>query len=464
MVHLNHTKPIPVVPGIPLLGNSIEMMKDPAAFFLRAYLKYGSAYRVNVFGRKTIVIAGREAALFMSTSKGRDSLRSREFWEDFRKFFGAKRLLTGSDGAEHRELRAIMYQGFSRDAAQGHYDELTDIVDKSIARDWITGTKVPILEACQYMVVQQIGELMTGHAPLEYVKDIRTNILFLLNTLVTRQRPKFFLMHPKFKKATRRFNQFGRELIVEFKAHAEAGTLPKNLLGDVMRAHKEFPDIVPESDLLLSLTGPFVAGLDTVANTLAATIYGILKTPHLLEKIQQEADSLYAKQEVTESDVLGLEVTLGSVQEAMRLWPIAVAQMRTATKDFEFGGYTIPAGELLYIATSVPHFMEEHFPNPKDFDHTRFSQDKNEHKKPGVYSPFGRGTHTCLGKNLAMVLMGIAISRLFHRMDLALESPDYVLKTKTSPTPGPAMSFKVIVKGERKPAIAIPSSTETLAI
>ena len=45
------------------------MAKDPAALFLRAYRDYGPVYRVNVFGRKQIVIAGREAALFMSTKK-----------------------------------------------------------------------------------------------------------------------------------------------------------------------------------------------------------------------------------------------------------------------------------------------------------------------------------------------------------------------------------------------------------
>ena len=72
--------------------------------------------------------------------------------------------------------------------------------------------------------------------------------------------------------------------------------------------------------------------------------------------------------------------------------------------------------------------------------------------KPGAYSPFGRGPHTCLGQNLAEVLMGMLISRVFHRLDLELESRNYELKTKSFPTPGPAMSFKVKVVGERRPA------------
>jgi hypothetical protein len=45
--------------------------------------------------------------------------------------------------------------------------------------------------------------------------------------------------------------------------------------------------------------------------------------------------------------------------------------------------------------------------------------------------------------------MAMAIARVFHRFDLELETPDYVLKTKTAPTPGPANSFKVRITGER---------------
>lgn len=445
-------KSVPDVKGLPFIGNTLEMAKDPAAFFVRCYRDYGPAYRVNVFGRKQIVIAGTEAAKLMTTRQGRECLRSREFWGDMAQYQGSDKLLTMLDGEEHQRLRSIMRDGFSREAVAGRYHEVAGIVDSSIARDWTPGKSVPVVEAFQYMIVQVIGEIMAGHAPLEYVKDIRTNILFLLNVLVTRVKPKFFLKAPKFLKAEKRVRELGEGMIAEFKAHAEKGTLPKNLLGDVVQAHFDHPDFIQEKDLILMLTGPYVAGLDTVANTIAACTYAILKTPGVLEKVQAEADALYAKDTVTEADIRGLDYIQGCLKEAMRMWPIAVAQMRTATKDFEFEGYKIPEGEMMFIGTSVPHFMEEYFPEPEKFDPLRYSDDRKEHMKPGVYAPFGRGPHTCLGQNLAEVLMGTIMSRLFHRLDLSLDPPGYTLKTKSAPTPGPAMSFAVKVKGERKPA------------
>ena len=139
----------------------------------------------------------------------------------------------------------------------------------------------------------------------------------------------------------------------------------------------------------------------------------------------------------------------------MRLWPVAVAQMRTTNHDIEFEGHIIPKDEMILIGTSVPHYLEEYFPQPKQYDPERYNDDRKEHMKPGAYAPFGRGPHTCLGQNLAEVLMGVIISRVFHRMDLSLISPNYELKTKSFPTPGPAVSFKINVNGERHPEKAL---------
>lgn len=445
---------IPVVPGIPFLGNTLEMAKDPAAFFVRCYRDYGPVFRVKVFGRESIVIAGPESALFMTTREGRDALRSKEFWEGLVKEYGATETITGSDGERHIRLRTLMREGFSREAVQGQYDNLRDITDRAIGRRWDVGSNIPVVEAMQYMVVEQLGMLLTGQAPLEYVKDIRFAILNILNVLVTRQRPKIMLRDPRFKKARRRVEELGHNMIADFRRKLEDGTAPDNLIGDIIKANRDDKDLMPDQNLILTVTGPYVAGLDTAANTMAACIYGVLKDPETLRRVQQEADELFAKENLTEEDIRRLPVINGACMEAMRLWPIAVAQMRVANEDFEFGGFVIPKDEMIYIGTSVPHFMEEFFPDVNKFDVDRYQRPRAEHLQKGAYSPFGRGPHSCLGQGLAEVLMAMSIARLFYRLDLALPSPNYVLKTKTAPTPGPAMDFAVKVLGERRPGTA----------
>src|SRR3546814_13401922 len=80
----------------------------------------------------------------------------------------------------------------------------------------------------------------------------------------------------------------------------------------------------------------------------------------------------------------------GAIMETMRLYPIAVAQMRTATKDFVFEGHQIYEGEMIYVSTSVPHFMHEYWPQPEKFDIDRYAKPRAEPMQPGVYSPYGR--------------------------------------------------------------------------
>jgi cytochrome P450 len=441
----------PRVPGVPYLGNIFGMARGPAQFFVDCYRKYGPVFEIVILGQKYKVLAGIEAANFMGSREGKDCLRSKEFWEGLTKEYGATRLLGGEDGESHKELRDIMRHGYSKESIKGRYNELVKITDGAIERDWKIGQSVPVAEAMQYLVVDQLGTILTGAAPLEYVKDIRTTILYILNVLVTRQRPKILLRNPKYKKAKARVFELGNKMISDwFSKRAGRELTDRNLIDDIMQAHVDHPEIMPSSDLIVTVTGPYVAGLDTVANTLGAMVYGTLKHPEVLARVQKEVDELFANGEISEEQLMAkLPATNGAIMEAMRLFPVAAAQIRIANKDFVFEGHQIREGEMLYMGTSVPHFMHEYYPDPEKFDIDRYQKPRAEHMQAGAYSPYGRGPHTCLGKSLAEVQMAISMARLFYRLDLELESPDYVLKTKTAPTPGPAMSFKVRVKGYR---------------
>ena len=439
-----------LVRGLPVVGNALQMAKDPGRFFYECYRKYGPVFRLKVMNNIYTVLAGAEAANFMGTREGRDSLRSKEFWQGLVDEWGAKRTLTGEDGETHQKLRAVMKHGYSKESLKGRYDEVIKITDTVIERDWPVGELVPVVQNMQYIVTEQLGAMLTGTSPREYVADIRTTILYILNVLVTRQRPKFMLKDPRYKHAKERVAELGRRMIAEYNAGKDArDPTRRNLVDDVMEAHARDPDLIPASDLILSLTGPFVAGLDTVANTVGAFIYAVLKHPEVLERVRNEADALFAQGSIDEADLRRVPAIDGAIMEVMRMYPIAVAQMRTATRDFAFLGHQIREGELLYVATAVPHYMQEFYPNPQKFDIDRYARPRAEHLKPGVYSPYGRGTHTCLGKTLAEVQMSLSMARLFYLLDLELESPDYVLKTKVLPTPGPSMKFKVRVKGRR---------------
>lgn len=446
-------KPIPQVKGLPLVGSVTELAKDPGEFFVKNYLEHGPVFRVKALNRTLTVLAGPELARWMSSREGQASLRSHEVWQGLVEEYGATRTLTGVDGPEHKKLREVMRRGYSRDAVRGRLDDLVAITDRCLDRDWAPGARVPVVNAVQYLVTNQLGTLLTGSAPEAYITDIRTTILYILNALVTQQRPKIILRNPKYQKAKARVNELGEQMVREYRSRPPAEGDRRTLIDDIMETHDKDPAMIADVDLALTLTGPYVAGLDTVANTVASLIYAVIKHPEVLARVQAEADELFASGPLTEERLADLPAINGVVLETMRMYPIAVAQPRVANKDFTYAGYQIKEGEPVYVAITVPHFLPEFFPNPYTFDIDRYGPDRKEHTAPGAFSPFGRGQHTCLGKGIADVQMNLSAARLFHRLNLELESPDYVLKRKAAPTPGPVMGFSIKVASERRPAV-----------
>jgi cytochrome P450 len=441
----------PLVRGLPIIGNTFDMSRDLARFFVRCYREHGSVFRVKLLGNTFTVIAGVEAAQFLGSREGKESLRSKEVFQPLADEFGASKVLAAEDGELHKELRAIMKWGFSREAIKDRHGELFEITNRIIDRDWKPGTKVSVVQAMQYMVAEQLGIVLTGSAPGEYVKDIRTTILYILNVLVTRQRPKLMMMFPEYKHAKARMLELGRKMIAGYEPKTGApGESPRTLIDDIMEGHRRDPELVQERDLIMLVTGPFVAGLDTVANTTSSIVYAVLKHPDVLERVQKEVDELFATGPVSEEEFMkSIPALNGAIMETMRLYPIAVAQIRIANKDFVFGGHLVREGEMVFLGTSVPHFLEELYPDPEKFDIDRYQKPRAEHMRIGAYSPYGRGPHTCLGKSMAEVILAITMAQIFHRLDMSLDSPDYELKTKTAPTPGPAMSFQIKVNGYR---------------
>lgn len=444
------TRNTPHVREIPLIGSLPGMAADPAMHFYRNFRKHGPVFDMSVLGKKYKVLAGVEAAEHMQGRSTRDCYRSKEFWDGLVKEYGAHSSLPGVDGEEHMELRRILKDGYSRTAIKGRYNELIDITNRCIERDWTVGEDIPVLQTFQYMIVDQLGIMITGQAPTEYVKDIRITILYILNCLVTRQRPKFLLHRKEYKQAKQRVLELGDQIKTDY-LNGTRDVEGRTLVDDIMEANSAQPELMPDNNLRLHLTAPYVAGLDTVANTLAACVYCILKHPGVYERVIAEVDEFFATHDEVEEQGLLKQLPLlnGAIMETMRLYPITVAQMRTANKDFVFDGCQVKEGEMLYMAVAVSHFQEEYFPEPFKFDIDRYAKPREEHKQPGAYSPYGRGPHTCLGKSMAEIQLLLSMARVLHTLDMSLPSPDYELKTKTAPTPGPSTGFKIKINGLR---------------
>src|SRR5437016_2160060 len=92
----------PLVPGWPFLGNALELMGDPATFFLQNYLRFGPIFRVNAAHHRLLVVAGPEANIFFMRGAGAHCLENKRAFAMMEKELKGQNLIFSLDGQRHQ--------------------------------------------------------------------------------------------------------------------------------------------------------------------------------------------------------------------------------------------------------------------------------------------------------------------------------------------------------------------------
>jgi cytochrome P450 len=432
----------PLLPGLPVLGNALSISGDSRAFLLDAYRRWGPIFRVSALGQMMTVIVGPEANLFFS-QMGSTYLRSKELWEAYADEQGADNLINAVDGEQHTYLRKIMKPGFSRATILPRIPDVV-AVTRHVLAPLQPGQQIAVLPLLQRIITEQLGMLLTGRSPEPYIADIRLMVRYGLNVLVIRQWPRVALARPVYRRAKARVEQLAHAVIAEHRTTRESGR-PRDLVDDLIEAHEADPSRFSMGDLLIGAIGPYIAGLDTVANTCTFLLYALLQNPDVLAKVQDEIDSVLAAKPLSAETIKDMPALHSAAMEAMRLYPVAPVMQRTATQPFTFAGHRVDAGTALLIGTGVTHLLPELFPQPERFDIGRYSPPRNEHRTRGAYAPFGLGAHTCLGAGLAEVQIAATMATLLHELHMTLPSGTRPrLRLDPTLTLGPQFKVQVI--------------------
>ncbi len=436
----------PLATGTPILGNVLDLAKDTRGFLTEKYLELGPIFRVRALNQEFTVLAGAEANLFM-TREGTNYFRSHEFWQGLDDELGAVRSMISMDGPDHTRFRKVQQKGYGRTVIWQHLPEVIEITQNEM-RQWPLNKPLPGLYSLQRIITEQLGILAADYSPREYLDDMIKFVRTMLLTRVTKQRPDLLRYTPSYRRAKARAFELAANVRAVHPLETADQRQP-DLIDHLLQLAHEDPEFLPESDLMPAILGPFIAGLDTVASTCAFLLYVLLTKPDILAMVQQEADELFQKGTPTAQDLREMDVTHRVIQETLRMYPIAPALQRTATQNFEFAGYQVKAGESVIIATTVPHYLPEFYPNPEHFDIERYTDTRKEHKQPGAFAPFGLGAHTCLGAGWAEVQIMVTMLTITHSVNLVMDPPDYQLKIDPAPTPSPNKDFKIKLTGWR---------------
>lgn len=241
------------------------------------------------------------------------------------------------------------------------------------------------------------------------------------------------------------------EFVEEFLSRADP-----SLLHFLIASGEEITSKQLRDDLMTLL----IAGHETTAAVLTWTFHCIVDRPDVLEKLQNEVDTVLGDRKPTVEDMRALKYCTRVINEAMRLYPQPPVLIRRALQDDVLDGYRVPAGSDLFISVWNIHHNPAYWPQPDQFNPERFGPldgpIPNEVTEEFRYLPFGGGKRKCIGDQFALFESIVGLAMLVRRFDFVrpADAPEVGMTTGATihTTQGLWLNMKPRTLGKRNHA------------
>lgn len=436
--HTLHWEPGASAAPLPPLVDLSEVIQDEQPM-VSLYRTYGPVFRLPQPGQTPLlVLAGPAINVFMARHED-EFFTTGEQWEQFDAMISQQPrsgMTEARDGEANRRRRAQSSRQWSRARILDQIPQLIEIT-RQWTQDWQPDSRIAVHANMRRLVAEQLGRLLLGVSPGDYLDDFVTYLnTTIVNTLKVGSQLDARFDSAVYQRAAERVNEFGCNAYEAHLRHPQPnGT----------------PDMIDDAILEHVALGPMLAGIDTVANSLSFMLYALLAHPEALRRVQAEVDAAWSQGTLSWEQLKQMPNMQGTMMETLRRYPVAGGHRARVARPLTLGGYRLEPGQDVEVALIVPHFLEEVYPSPLQFDLERFRPPRNEHRKPGAYVPSGLGDHTCLGAGIAEVQLMTTMATLLSTFALQLDPPDYHLVIEHHPTPVPGNHFQVRV-AERRPS------------
>lgn len=206
----------------------------------------------------------------------------------------------------------------------------------------------------------------------------------------------------------------------------------KDLLSSLLAKHQNDPETFTMYDVHHHTLPNVVGGAETTGNPLTAAVYFLWKNPRTLAKLRQELDrkrsigSLHNL--VTVRETAGCPYLQAVIKETLRLHPgngLGLTRLVSAG-GLEIAGRYFPEGTEVNINAYVAHANRSVFGDDVDsFRPERWLANQDTLNRMDNYMlTFGKGTRTCMGKNIALMEVNKLLPEVVMRFDLEFEEPE----------------------------------------
>ena len=439
---------IPVVPVRRALLNRNLRRGNLPAFFADLTKEYGPAFQIRAPLMKPLFFIAGPKVNRWANRYGRGFLRAQDYLSTFEKLYGAHGILPALDGAEHFRLRKALSSAYSRQRLESQLETVMHNARAQMAT-WEIGSVHQASALIRQLLNAQISRYFLNVESSDIFDDLAKFKEQALKTHVVNALPKFLLKTPGMRSKSQSMNKLVQRVLSVHTPAQRAGC-PRDIADDLLSLHASDPQFLPASNLNFALSAPLLASL-YLGDAVNFGVYCMITQPDMLERIRAEADALFENGDpgAEDFDLDAIDVTHRFIMETLRLYPIVPVSIRTVMNPCVVEGYAMPTGTRLHIVQTAPHYMEEVFPNPLEFDIDRFKAPRNEHRGPG-YAPYGLGAHTCMGSHMMELQFAVNLLMVAHYFDLEVTPQDFKLRINPFPSQSPSNKLNYRVAGRRR--------------
>ncbi len=437
MTNKNTINSLPLPPGnfgLPVIGESIEFLRDPD-FTKKRQEKYGYVFKTHIFGQPTILAMGADANKHIFTNENRYFTNN---WpKSTRELLGANSLSV-QVGTEHQKRRKILSQAFQPRALSSYISTIEVNTYKYFERwenlghfAWYPEIKNYTLDiACKLLV----GKESASQTQLGDLYTTWVNGLFSL---------AINLPWTTFGKARQSRKLLLQEIEVIIKERSHLDNSKEDALGLLLQAEDEDGNRLSVEELKDQILTLLFAGHETLTSAIASFCLLVAQHPQVLAAIRQEQEELGLNMPITLENLKQMTYLEQVLKETLRLVPPVGGGFRKVIETCEFNGYQIPQGWSLLYQVGYTHQDISIYPQPKQFDPERFNLTSMEDKsKTFSFIPFGGGIRECIGKEFAKLEIKIFAALLVRNYQWEL-IPKQNLDLVMVPTPRPKDGLKV---------------------
>jgi cytochrome P450 len=428
---------IPGEDGWPLVGNTLQLLADPIGFGARMRATYGNIFRNRAFGRNNVLLYGPDANELVLFDRDKN-FSSAQGWGSVLDLLFPRGLML-LDFDHHRADRRALSIAFKPGPMRHYSDALNRGIAARVA-EW-SGKEMQFYPAIKQLTLDLAADSFLG-VPLgpeadainkAFVDMVAASIGFVRKPL------PFTAMGRGV--AGRKFllDYFTRETL----RRREVGG-GQDMFSQFATATREDGSLMPVDEVVDHMIFLMMAAHDTITSSASSLVWLLAKNPEWQDKLRAEALAVTGGvgRPLAYDDLAKLELTEMAFKEALRLIPPVPSIPRRAMREFEFGGYRIPAGTGVGISPSGVHMDAEYWPEPEKFDPLRFTPEEIAKRHKYAWVPFGGGAHMCLGLHFAYMQIKILMAQLLTRYRIEIE-PGYTPKWQPWPIPKPADGLKV---------------------